>query len=45
MKSYHLPKMDILCANFIAGKQDEAKKLLSQLEEVAALFQPSGGPD
>ena len=25
------------CANFIAGKRDEARKLLSQLEEVAVL--------
>ena len=41
-----LPNKDILgapigdylhCANFISGKRDEAKKLLSQLEEVAVL--------
>ena len=46
MKSCHLPNMDILgapigdylhCANFIAGKRDEARKLLSKLEEVAVL--------
>ena len=46
MKSCHMLIMDILgapigdymnCANFIAGKQDEARKLLSKLEEVAVL--------
>ena len=46
MKSCHLPNMDILgapigdylqCANSIAGKQDEARMLFSQLEEVAIL--------
>ena len=46
MNSCHLPNMNILgapignylhCAKFIAGKLDEAKKLLSQLGEVAVL--------
>ena len=46
MKSCHLPNMDILgvpigdylhCANFIVGKRDEARKLLSKSEEVAVL--------